>query len=161
MSPSTSSRPDTGAGDQPHGDLRNMVGHLLRRAQQLHASLWAESVAGGITSPQYAVLRVLAEESDIPQGRVGELAALDRSSLAEMVNRLVERDWVRRRRDPVDGRRSLLSLGPRGREILREATPGVEEVNRRLVANLGEQERDELTALLVRLLESPWSLSFG
>ncbi len=153
MDSSTGDDPEPGGGERAGGDLGAMVGHLLRRAQQLHAALWAEGVPGGITSPQYAVLHVLGDNPRISQGRVGELASLDRSTVAELVGRLVERGLIDRSRDPADGRRNLLSLTAEGGELLRITTPAVVEVNRSLLSPLDDLDSAQLRSLLSRLLD--------
>ncbi len=153
MVPSTRSEADGGVDVGPREDLQSMVGHLLRRAQQLHAALWAEGVPGGITSPQYAVLYVLGQRPGVSQGKVGELASLDRSTVAELVGRLVDRGLVDRNRDPADGRRNLLTLTAEGSELLRVTTPAVAEVNRSLLSPLDDDRAEELRTLLGLLLD--------
>src|SRR3954453_7210467 len=74
-------------------------GHLLRRAQQVHTDLWAARV-DGLTGPQYATLVAVAGWDDVDQRRAGELASLDKSTLAEVVRRLTLKGWLERVRDP-------------------------------------------------------------
>lgn len=81
-------------------------GHLLRRAQQVHTELWATWVEG-LTGPQYATLVAIAGWDDVDQCRAGQL---DKSTVAEVVRRLVDKGWVRRTPDPADRRRRLLTL---------------------------------------------------
>jgi DNA-binding MarR family transcriptional regulator len=85
-------------------------GHLIRRAQQVHTASWAEILDGQLTGPQYAVLHVIDQWPGINQRRLGELAALDKSTTADIVNRLAGRGWIDRERDPDDGRGRILAL---------------------------------------------------
>jgi DNA-binding MarR family transcriptional regulator len=79
--------------------------------------------AAGIEPQQHQLLLAL---KGLPEGRqatIGELAErmqLQHHSTVELVNRLVERGFVRRYRDEEDQRRVLVSITSRGEEILRE-----------------------------------------
>ncbi|MFC5911010.1 MarR family winged helix-turn-helix transcriptional regulator [Streptacidiphilus monticola] len=120
-------------------------------AQQVHTRLWAEHVGAELTAPQYAALIALAVEPGADQRTVGERASLDKATMAEMVGRLVRRGLVLRRRDPADGRRKLLSLSPLGTQVMNDASPGVAQVQQRLLDPLSEAERSELMMALARL----------
>lgn len=134
--------------------LSAVVGHLLRRAQQIHAALWSECVPGGITSPQYAVLHVLARHPRVDQTRLGELASLDRSTTADIARRLLTRGLVERHRDAHDTRRYLLELTASGRALLDAATAPALEVDRRMVDGLTDRQAEELVHLLRLVLAS-------
>jgi DNA-binding MarR family transcriptional regulator len=110
-------------------------GSLLRRAQQVHTELWSERVHD-VTGPQYAVLVAVAAWPDVNQRRAGTLASLDKSSIADVVNRLVGKGWLEQVRDPRDGRRRVLTLAPRSRELLPGVTAAAASVQHTLLAPL-------------------------
>jgi DNA-binding MarR family transcriptional regulator len=116
-------------------------GHLIRRAQQWHTSIWAEEFDRELTGPQYAVLFVLSRFPGISQKELGEQAALDKSTAADLVDRLTQRAWITRDRDPADGRRRILTLTPAAQISIRAITPRAAEVQQRLLAPLAEDER--------------------
>lgn len=142
--------PDSAAGCF---ELASASGHLARRFQQAHLSLWTSLVPGQITSPQYAVLHVVAAHPDIDQTALAERAALDRSTTADVVARLESRGLLQRRRSDRDARRNTLRLTDRGHTILTRAAPRAQEVNQRLLATLEPGERRTLIELLQRLLD--------
>ena len=79
--------------------------------------------AAGIESQQHQVLLALKGLPEGKQATIGYLAErlqLQHHSTVELVDRLVERDLVRRRRDEGDQRRVIVDLTPRGEEILRK-----------------------------------------
>ncbi|MFJ1757111.1 MarR family winged helix-turn-helix transcriptional regulator [Kitasatospora sp. NPDC088134] len=133
---------------RPTLDAQRAIGYLIRVAQQVHTKLWSEKVGTELTAPQYAVLDALETEPGADQRTVGELASLDKATMAEMVSRLVRRGLVLRRRDPSDGRRNLLSLSPTGQELLHRSTAGVREVQEALLAPLEPHEHVQALALL-------------
>lgn len=125
-------------------DLSRICGHLLRRSQQMHFAIWADVFGAELTSPQYGVLSVLAHHSGLDQRRLGELVSLDRSSTADVVARLESKMWLRRRRDPNDGRRNILELAPAATIAFEHLTPMAQRVQDRLVAPVPEGRRKRL-----------------
>lgn len=141
----------------PWLDAPRVVGYLIRVAQQAHTRLWSALVAGELTCPQHAVLEALGEEPGIDQRTVGERTFLDKATMAELISRLVRRGLVQRRRDPSDGRRNLLSLSSSGQALLDAVSPGVAEVQRRMLEPLDPDDHANVVRLLGRIarLEAP------
>ncbi|MGW2371549.1 MULTISPECIES: MarR family winged helix-turn-helix transcriptional regulator [Kitasatospora] len=135
---------------RPILDAQRAIGYLIRVGQQVHTKLWSEHVGAELTAPQFAVLDALELEPGADQRTVGELASLDKATMAEMVSRLVRRGLVQRRRDPSDGRRNLLSLSPAGQDLLHRSAAGVAEVQRLLLAPLPEEEHEAALALIAK-----------
>lgn len=134
----------------PHGGLplASTSGYLIRRTQQMHNVIWAEELGGELTSPQYAVLAALAAWPRIDQRRLGELASLDKSSIADVVARLVSRMWIVRKRDENDARRNVLELTPAAAIAFNYLTPAAQKVQERLLAPLRESLRPALVEQL-------------
>lgn len=136
----------------PAEDLSRHPGHLIRRAQQAHSVLWAAEVSTTITSPQFAVLNALLREPGLDQRTLGERAALDRSTLSEIVARLTARDLLTSTRDDGDGRRRRVRLTARGEREVQRLIPRTHRMTARLVSALDVAERDELLRLLALLV---------
>ena len=121
---------------------------MLRSLRQLVHGLRATSYAVenelGLTGAQLFVLRELAAEPDVSIRRLSERTMTDPSSASVVVARLVERGLVNRRRDPADGRRSVLSVSRRGHAIL-ERSP--EPYQAKLFAALQTLPRQRLRQL--------------
>ena len=126
-------------------------GHLIRRAQQVHTAIWSEIMGRELTGPQYATMHVIAQSPGINQRALGERAALDKSTAADIVERLVGRGQIIRTRDPDDGRGKLLTLSAQARRDTQHLAPRVVEVQARLLAPLTEQERSEFLDQLSRI----------
>jgi DNA-binding MarR family transcriptional regulator len=138
----------------PPEDLWQHPGHLIRRALQVLNTLWAEEVSKTVTSPQFAVLNALLREPGLDQQTLGSRVALDRSTVAEVVARLTDRDLVRWRRDKADGRRKVIELTADGEALLQELVPRTHRLTRRLVRGLRPEEERELLLLLTRLVRA-------
>ncbi|MFW3168800.1 MarR family winged helix-turn-helix transcriptional regulator [Geodermatophilus sp. CPCC 206100] len=131
--------------------LHGTLGHLVRRAQQVHTALFTEELDGHLTGPQYAVLSALAAGAPLSQREVGRLASLDKSTTADIVSRLERNGWLRRRRSPQDARRNLLELTGSSRAALESVTGKVARVQERLLAVLDEADRGSFVDLLGRV----------
>jgi DNA-binding MarR family transcriptional regulator len=136
----------------PAEDLSLHPGHLIRRSLQAMNTVWAEEVSRTVTSPQFAVLNALLREPDLDQQTLGGRAALDRSTVAEIVARLTSRRLVRWSRDASDGRRKLIRLTPRGEAVLQDLIPRTHRMTRRLLGALRPEDEVELLRLLTLLL---------
>jgi DNA-binding MarR family transcriptional regulator len=149
--------PDIGSPDAaapeaaPALAISTTPGHLLRRTEQVHATLWAEHVGGLITPSQYAILSALYGRPSMNQATAGELASLDKSSTADIVARLKRRGLVIVDRDPGDGRQKVLRLAPDVRDTYLQLTERVQLVQADLAEPLGDGEREVLVGWLYRI----------
>ncbi|MEV0599669.1 MarR family transcriptional regulator [Streptomyces sp. NPDC050315] len=135
-------------------DLNTHPGHLARRLQQAHSLLWGAMVSEEITSPQFAVLNALVEKPDIDQRTLSEHVHLDRSTIADVVARLVRRGLVERVRDPHDGRRNVLKLSDEGARLHRKLVTRTGRMNRVFLAPLDEDEQETLLRLIGRVADA-------
>jgi DNA-binding MarR family transcriptional regulator len=138
----------------PPEDLLQHPGHLMRRALQVMNLLWSEEVSHSITSPQFAALNALHREPNIDQGTLGQRISLDRSTMAEVVARLIARGLIRSERHASDGRRKTIRLTPKGQKALQLLIPRTHVMTARLVGALRTEEQDELLRLLTSVVRS-------
>lgn len=138
----------------PALDLSTHPGHLARRFQQAHTLLWHTVVSEDVTSPQFAVLNALTGEDGLDQRTVGERVGLDRSTVAEVVRRLVGRGLVDKVRDPKDGRRSVLRTTDEGQRVHRKLSGRTARMNQIFLAPLNAEERSTFLELLQRVADA-------
>jgi DNA-binding MarR family transcriptional regulator len=132
---------------------RRHLGSLLRRSQQLHLQMWVSDVSDEVTSPQASVLLAIYEGGEVDLRTVGERAFLDRSTLSEIVDRLILRNYVQRRRDPNDSRKHLLALTKKGHALSKRIQERSEVLNHRLRGILGDDDSATLVSLLQRFVD--------
>ncbi|MFM9370027.1 MarR family winged helix-turn-helix transcriptional regulator [Streptomyces sp. Da 82-17] len=138
----------------PALDLSTHPGHLARRLQQAHTLLWHTVVSEDVTSPQFAVLNALVEEAGLDQRTVGERVRLDRSTVAEVIRRLVDRGLLDKVRDPKDGRRSVLHATDEGHRVHRRLAPRTTRMNQLFLAPLNAEEQETFLGLLQRVADA-------
>jgi DNA-binding MarR family transcriptional regulator len=134
-------------------DHTRAPGHLIRRAQQLHQTLWAERIDTDLTSVQFAVLALLASQPEIDQRTLGRSLSIDTSTLADVCRRLADRGLLERSRNETDARRYVLRVTPSATTLLQRTIPAVDDVGQLLLKPLTAAERDTLLALLQKVLD--------
>jgi DNA-binding MarR family transcriptional regulator len=108
-----------------------------------------------LTYPQYLVMLVLWQQSNISIGALGERLHLDSGTLTPLLKRLESRGLIRRRRDPTDERQVLVTLTPAGEAMRKPASFVPVELKCRIDLPRGKakQLNCELRMLLDRLME--------
>lgn len=125
----------------------------VRRLLSRHGRLWAHQVSADHTSIQFGLLLCLARSADgLSQSEIAEQLAVDRATLTELVRRMSAQGHVTVSRDPRDGRRRVATLTDTGRDLLMDLYQPALEVNERLYDPLTDEEADQLTGLLRRVL---------
>ncbi|WP_307815418.1 MarR family transcriptional regulator [Streptomyces sp. 7-21] len=109
--------------------------------------------AAGARRYHYALLAALAEFGAASQAVLGRRCGIDRSDVVAALNELAERGEVVRSPDPTDRRRNVITITPEGQRQLRRIDERLAAVQDTLLAPLAEDERQQLTGLLTRVLE--------
>ena len=74
-------------------DIRHTAGHLLRRAQQRAVDLFVQAVGeNGLRPPQFAVLMTVYQNPGLNQTHLVDKTGIDRSTIADMIDRMVARE---------------------------------------------------------------------
>lgn len=129
--------------------------HMLHRVGQCAGDLFAEEVTGeGLTPRQFAVLVAIASNEGLSQTDLVERTGVDRSTLADIVRRLLKKGLINRRRTKSDARAYSVRLSDKGRSALNAARPAVQRAEERLLSALGPTDRDEFMAALDRILRT-------
>ncbi|MBE7220865.1 MAG: winged helix-turn-helix transcriptional regulator [Caulobacteraceae bacterium] len=129
--------------------------HLLHRALQLALDIYAvETGPVAITQRQYAVLAAVAADEGLSQTDLVRATGIDRSTLADLVGRMIARDYLERERSPDDARANTVKLGEAGRAVLLAASPRVEAADRRILDLLGHKKREPFVDALRKLAKA-------
>jgi DNA-binding MarR family transcriptional regulator len=129
--------------------------HLLHRASQCAEDLFAKAIGEvGLTARQFIVLSLVADHEDPSQTFICEKSGIDRSTLADIVRRLVARGLLSRRRTRQDARMYAIKLTEAGEHALAKAIPVAREVDNKLLKLLSAVQRDDFTASLHQMAEA-------
>jgi DNA-binding MarR family transcriptional regulator len=130
----------TNAGDT---SLDRSPSHLLHRALQLALDIYAEEIGpGALTQRQYAVLNAVSVKEGCTQSDLVRATGIDRSTLAELVARLIGKDMLARERSTLDARANTVRLTDAGRAAVLETAPKVAAADARILALMPSAKRD-------------------
>jgi DNA-binding MarR family transcriptional regulator len=100
----------------------------------------------GLKATQFALLQALSLAGEVSQGRLGEILAIDSTTLTRTLAIMERQGWVASR-SGEDRRERLLSLSKDGRAQFNRALPCWEKVQQELRAQFGNKRWNELLNL--------------
>ncbi len=119
------------------------VGHLLHRAAQRALDFYVEEAgAGSVTQRQHAVLAAVAAREGAAQADLVAATGVDRSTLAVMVARMLDKGLLARERSNLDARANAVRLTDAGRLALEETAPKALTADGKLLALLPKGKRE-------------------
>ncbi|WHZ11993.1 MAG: Transcriptional regulator, MarR family [Burkholderiaceae bacterium] len=134
-------------------DLEHAPGHLIRRAHQRSVAIFMEEAAEfDITPVQFAILNALIERPGEDQITLAGRVAFDAATSGSVIGRLEAKGLIRREADAADKRRKLLWVTPQGELVAQQMKRTVRRVQTRIVDALDSHEREQLIALLRKLV---------
>src|SRR6516164_1239520 len=119
----------------------------MRRGARALTQLYEDSLRPvWLRASQFTILQTLSLAGEVSQGELGQMLAMDSTTLTRTLAIMSRRGWIARRRGE-DGREWRLSLSPAGRKEFGRVSPSWERVQERLRAQLGDQRWKELFQL--------------
>jgi DNA-binding MarR family transcriptional regulator len=117
--------------------LRDAPGHLLRRCHQRSEELFTARVGkDGPTRQQVALLVTACQHPEASQAELVAKTGIDKNTLAHMIQRLVARGLLERRRTAHDARTNSITATPAAVKLLDEVMPEVRRVQDEILAPL-------------------------
>lgn len=126
---------------------------LLRTADVVRRRLSTVVEPSGITLQQYNVLRILrgARGKPMPTLELGSRLIEHTPGITGLLDRLEEKELVRRERCPEDRRKVHCYITPRGLDLLDQLDPAILAADRKGVGDLQGRELEVLIGLLDRI----------
>src|ERR1043166_7387023 len=122
-------------------ELSEAPSHLIRRCQQFYGDLYArEAGSRELTKQQFILLCALEQHDGASQTTLVEITGIDRSTLAEMVRRMLEKGLLSRERTEEDQRANAVAITASGRKALRSARSAADRAERALLDALPPQQ---------------------
>ena len=116
----------------------------FRRTARALSQLYDDALRPlGLRTTQFTILQALSLTGEVSQGRLGEILALDSTTLTRTLAIMKRRKWAAVRQGR-DGRERLISLSEAGRERFDLASPAWQAVQDRLRSELGEERWNAL-----------------
>ena len=134
-------------------DLSQSPSHLLRRCVQYANDLFSrEPGSSDLTKQQFTVLAAVEQNEGISQTDLVGITGIDRSTLAEMIRRMIEKGLLDRERTESDQRANAVRMAPGGRKALRSARTASDRVERTLLSGLTAADRPRFLKMLAAVV---------
>jgi len=135
-------------------ELYGAPGHLIRRLQQIAVALFmAETRRFDITPVQYAALFSIRAKPGLDQTALANVIAIDRSTIANVVERLEAKKLITRKAGASDRRTKRLYVTAAGRKLLAGVIPAVQSAQGMILAPLKPGERGAFMSMLRRMVD--------
>jgi DNA-binding MarR family transcriptional regulator len=126
----------------------------IRRAARALTQRYDEALRPlGLRGTQFTVLQTLSLAGEVAQRKLGEILAMDSTTLTRTLDIMRRADWVSRQRGE-DRREWMLRLSSSGRNQLQHALPAWKKAQQQMARQLGDkrwldvfQLTDQITAI--------------
>jgi DNA-binding MarR family transcriptional regulator len=144
-----------GARDMTVGRLERSPIHLLHRAGQCASDVFqGELGEEDLTPRQYAVLVAVSQNEGVSQTHLVEKTGVDRSTLADIVRRMLKKGLLQRRRTKDDARAYAVRLTDEGWRVLKSADPLARRVDDKILSALPGHQRERFLQDLHAIVEA-------
>jgi DNA-binding MarR family transcriptional regulator len=135
---------------QKQYELKSSPVHLLRRCSQFADDLFDAETRGSDLTPRQLTVLIAADAQDgASQTALVSATGIDRSTLADIVARMIQRDLLARKRTESDARANAVRVTAKGARALKGALNAMGRVEKRLLAKIPASKRAEFLRHLI------------
>ena len=135
--------------------LDNSPAHLLRRATQYANDIYTKEVGDStLTARQFAVLLTVSNQEGLSQTDLVNQTGIDRSTLADMISRMLKKDLLKRKRTAEDARANSVSITAAGKRALNTVINKVEKAESKILNPLPATKRTDFLRMLTTIAEA-------
>lgn len=111
--------------------------HLLHRVHQRATELFQEKMGGiDLTARQYVVLVTASQKVGASQQYIIDATGIDRSTVSQIMQTMIRKGLLKRRRTREDARAYAITLTEHGRDVLKASEAIATGVDEALIAAL-------------------------
>lgn len=105
----------------------------------------------GLNPTEFAVLELLYHKGDQPLQQIGGKILLASGSITYVVDKLEQKDYLKRVACPNDRRVTFAQITEKGKAFIEDVFPGHERHIHKLVSVLSDEEKEDTISMLKRL----------
>lgn len=144
-----------GSKHQAESHLDGSAIHLLHRAGQCAGDIFSAEVAlHDLTPRQFAVLVAVSQHEGLSQTDLVSQTGVDRSTLADIIRRMLAKGLLDRRRTKADARAYAIRLTEAGRKVLDDTMPAASQADSRILESLPPGKRKEFIDCLTAIVSA-------
>lgn len=130
------------------GYLLNTSARLIKRNLDLLLNEY------NITTSQWAVLKLLANQQVMTQAQIAEALNSDRATCGSVIERLHKKNMIVKTENKNDRRAYDISLSNQGEEIIQTLTHLADESNNQVLSGLSDKDIETLCKLLNCIIDN-------
>lgn len=132
------------------------LGYLLGQANHaLYKEFDGHVRAAGLTSIEWRVLATLHDGEPLTISQLAHEVLSKQPTVTKLVQRMTEQGWLTLQDDPLDQRRTLVSVTAAGRKLVRPLVARARDHEEKSLRSLGASEKTALRKLLAKLTQGP------
>jgi DNA-binding MarR family transcriptional regulator len=135
-----------GHGDRMIRAIRRIIRTVAVYSRQL-------AVKHNVTGPQLSTLNALARRGTLTGTQIADALLLSPSTIVGVLDRLEEKELVRRERDTEDRRRVFVSITKKGRALVHKVPHPLEGALMSSLNSISEAEKRHLAETLERIVQ--------
>lgn len=139
---------ESGDASGPRLTRRSLPIALLRARESIMAKFRPMLARHKINEQQWRVIRILGEYGELDASQLAERALVLGPSLTRMIKTLEKIKLIVKRNDKADGRRTLISITPKAKALIKEVTPESAAIYRDIEKSFGVEQMEQLLDLL-------------
>lgn len=104
-----------------------------------------------ITRIQFVTLKIISKNGDLPQNNLAFLCGRDKTTFTRNLNILERKQLVQRCVSTEDKRIKLISITPKGTQMLKQAQPIINKIMSSIEKDISETDREQFKDILSRI----------
>ena len=133
------------------------VGYLLERttrAIKLNFLKVFKEIGADITPEQWVIMDLLSEHNQLLQVDLAEKSYKDKPTISRIIDVLVRKSLVSRKADDNDRRKTIISLTPDGKSLVRKCQRKVNKLRDKTWSGLSDEDYGELIKITDRIFQN-------
>ncbi|MGM0168029.1 hypothetical protein IGI39_003041 [Enterococcus sp. AZ135] len=135
--------------------INQSLGYLLNTsARNIKSHLNNELKSAGITTSQWAILKLLSEKGTSTQVDIALNLKSDKATVGAVIERIEKRGLVRKEKSSLDRRAYEVILTNEGKTLVDNLVGSAESVNKRALEGLDQDQRKNLEDYLNKIISN-------
>jgi DNA-binding MarR family transcriptional regulator len=143
------------AGPEPVSDLKGHIGFWMRFVSNHVSQAFARKlVKSGVTVAEWVILREIYGREDMSPSKVADLTGMTRGAASKLIDRLVNKNLIRREERADDRRFQDIGLTAAGAKLVPSLGALADRNDHELFSALTAPERQTLLGILKKLVQA-------
>ncbi len=132
------------------------TGFLITKASRIVIHMYQKELSQyGVTPPQSSILWILAKTKEVSQTEIVRALMLDKANVSALVRKLKEEGYLQVRQAENDGRKSMLSLTQKGKDMVKKIDKIDKKISQIIEKSVSSGDLNKSRSFLNGILKMP------